>query len=198
MSFYYQSVENTCAALHTNLENGLNEVNYQKNLNKYGKNCLTKNNKTSFIKKILNAIKEPMLIILLISFLITLSINIFRYFSFGVSDFGECFGILGAIILSVVITLIMEGSSEKAFNTLNKIYDNVVIKVIRQGKVVMVSQANVVVGDILILEPGDKIVADGRLFESNFLKIDESALTGESKPSNKNYNLIFDNHCCSL
>ena len=192
MSFYYQSVENTCAALHTNLKNGLNEVNYQKNLNKYGKNCLTKNNKTSFIKKILNAIKEPMLIILLISFLITLSINIFRYFSFGVSDFGECFGILGAIILSVVITLIMEGSSEKAFNTLNKIYDNVVIKVIRQGKVVMVSQANVVVGDILILEPGDKIVADGRLFESNFLKIDESALTGESKPSNKNYNLIFD------
>ena len=89
MSFYNQSIENTVLDLHTDLENGLNEVNYQKNLKQYGKNSLTKKTNASFLKKVLNAIKEPMLIILLISFLITFSINIFRFFSFGVSDFGS-------------------------------------------------------------------------------------------------------------
>ncbi len=192
MSFCNQSIEDTCKILKTDVNEGLNQVNYKKNLNRYGANRLTKNAKISFVKKIFNALKEPMLLILLISFLITFSINIFRFFSVGDSDFSECFGILGAIILSVAITLIMEGSSEKAFNTLNKIYDNVVVRVVRQGKTIMLNQENIVVGDVMILEAGDKVVADGRIIESNSLSVDESALTGESHPSNKNADKIFD------
>ncbi len=192
MNFHNQTALKTCEYLSTDIKNGLSELNHAKNLKKYGKNKLTAKGKENIFKKIFNAVKEPMLIILLISFLITFGINLVRQIRFGSADFGECLGILGAIVLSVTITLIMEGSSEKAFNALNKIYDNLVIKVIRQGRVIMVSQESVVVGDIVVLESGDKIVADGRLVEGLSLKVDEATLTGESLPTSKIHDAIYD------
>lgn len=186
MDYYRLSIPKTEQLLKSNIYNGLTLEGVKNSRIKHGENLIKKTNKTSLIKKIFLALKEPMMVILLISFFIALFTNVFKYFTTGDGDFFECAGILVAILLSVSITLIMEGSSQKAFEVLNKLYDNVYVKVIRDGQTVVVNQTEVCVGDIMILEGGDKVVADGRIIESTSLVVDESCLTGESLPVNKN------------
>jgi len=84
----------------------------------------------------------------------------------------------------------MEGSSEKAFEALNKLYDDVKVKTLRNGDAVWVAQTELTVGDIVCLDSGDKIFADGRLIECRGLSIDESCLTGESVSVTKFTNKI--------
>lgn len=192
MTFHDKTVTESINILNSNSTIGLNLKQIALNKQIYGTNVLTKNKKRSFVSRLFDSLKEPMLIILMFGFVLALGINIGRYFKTGEGDFGECFGILGAVILSVSITLIMEGSSERAFLALNKIYDNLVVKVIRQGKLITLPQSQIVVGDVVVLQVGDKVVADGRLIESNDLSIDESALTGESLPIKKNANTILN------
>lgn len=127
---------------------------------------------------------------LIFAAIITLAVNITRYFTGGEYNFLECVGIFAAIALSVVITIITEGKSAKAFETLNKINEDTLIKVIRNGEPQLITQKEIVVGDIIMIETGDKIVADGRLFSSNDLSVDESALTGESLPVKKDAEFV--------
>lgn len=190
MNFYDKPLDFIKRELNTDLTNGLSEKALEINVKKYGKNKLTQNKKQSFFERLFNSLKEPMILILLFGFILTLGINLGKYFKIGEGDFAECFGILGAIVLSVSITLIMEGSSQKAFAVLNKIYDNSAVRIIRAGKPILISQQDIAVGDIVIIESGDKIIADGRLIESNSLSVDESALTGESHSQNKNASII--------
>lgn len=103
----------------------------------------------------------------------------------GEGDYLECAGIFAAISLSVIITVVMEGKSAKAFEALSRISDSTQVKAVRAHQTVMVDQRDIVVGDILLLSTGDKIPADGRLLESVGLTADESALTGESIPAKK-------------
>ena len=103
----------------------------------------------------------------------------------GHFDWAECAGILVAILISVVLTVVMEGRSAKAFEELNKIKEGVEIKVVRGGIVQYVPQQELVVGDVVYLETGNKAAADGRLLESSSLTCDESSLTGESVPVEK-------------
>ena len=131
-----------------------------------------------------------MLVMLIFAAIITLAVNITRYFTGGEYNFLECVGIFAAIALSVVITIITEGKSAKAFETLNKINEDTLIKVIRNGEPQLITQKEIVVGDIIMIETGDKIVADGRLFSSNDLSVDESALTGESLPVKKDAEFV--------
>ncbi len=185
MNFHDKSLSEILTNFNVDKNYGLNSISAQNRLKKYGENRLSKSKKPNIFVKIINILKEPMLIILCFSFIITLGTSIGQYLKLGTPDFSECFGILGAILLSVFITLIMEGSSEKAFNALGKIYDNTPVKVIREGVVVLTNSNLITVGDVLLIESGDKITADGRLLESNTLSVDESALTGESKASEK-------------
>ena len=185
MTFHDKTAVECLKFLGSDINFGLSKKQLERNKNLYGKNTLTKSKRRSFFARVSDALKEPMLVILMFGFVLAFGVNLGKYFKTGTGDFGECFGILGAVVLSVTITIVMEGSSEKAFATLNKIYDNLVVKVVRLGKVVTIPQSEVVVGDILILESGDKIIADGRLVESAALTVDESALTGESLPSVK-------------
>ena len=127
---------------------------------------------------------------LIFAAIITLAVNITRYFTGGEYNFLECVGIFAAIALSVVITIITEGKSAKAFETLNKINEDTLIKVIRNGEPQLITQKEIVVGDIIMIETGDKIVADGRLFSSNDLSVNESALTGESLPVKKDAEFV--------
>ncbi|MBO5888926.1 MAG: HAD-IC family P-type ATPase, partial [Clostridia bacterium] len=158
---------------------------------KYGTNEITKPKGKSLFKRILEALSEPMLIILELSAIVTLGVNIGKALKSGNGDFYECLGIVFSILISVILTVVMEGKSQKAFETLSKVYDNILVKVKRNGNLVMLKQKEIVVGDILVLESGDKIVADGRLIKSNNLKIDESTLTGESNASSKNHEEIL-------
>lgn len=192
MSYHDKSIEYTVKALNSNVAQGLTLSAVKNGYSKFGKNVLSKKKKRSFFSKITEALSEPMLIILLFSFVIAFGVEIGKLLKTGEGNFSECLGILGAVVLSVSITLIMEGSSEKAFNKLDKIYDRVVVKVIRDGQTISVAKEFITVGDIVILESGDKVVADGRLVESNELTVDESALTGESAPCKKNANAILN------
>ena len=180
MNYYTLSVSQALNKLGIDKNLGINDKRVAKSREKYGANVFNKSKKKSVFSKILSSLKEPMLIILLFGFVLALGVSIGKYFKTRQADFSECLGIFFAISLSVIITIVMEGSSEKAFALLNNIYQNTTVKAIRNGKIVNVSQKDVVVGDIIIIETGDKIVADGRLIESNELLVDESALTGES------------------
>ncbi|MBO4251723.1 MAG: calcium-translocating P-type ATPase, PMCA-type [Clostridia bacterium] len=166
-------------------KNGLKESEVLLRAKKYGKNELTKKTAKSLFARIFAAIKEPMLLILLVGFTVTFGANMGKLIKTGVGDFTECFGILAAVVLSVAITLIMEGSSEKAFNALKNVSDGLAVKVVRGGRADYIPSKDLVVGDIVLVESGDKIVADGRLIECESLSIDESALTGESRSVEK-------------
>ena len=177
--------EELLAKAGTDREKGLTPEQVEKSRNTYGSNSFVRQGHESLAKKIWDASTEPMLLMLIFAAIITLAVNITRYFTGGEYNFLECVGIFAAIALSVVITVITEGKSAKAFEALNKINEDTLIKVIRNGEPQLVTQKEIVVGDIIMVETGDKIVADGRLLESNDLSVDESALTGESLPANK-------------
>ena len=95
-------------------------------------------------------------------------------------------------LLSVLITVLMEGKSAKAFEALNKWNSDSSVRVIRDGKVVLLPRSEVVTGDIVKLETGDKLPADGRLLLSSDLEVDESSLTGESVPVLKDAGFVAD------
>ena len=179
------ALEELLAKTGTDREKGLTPEQVEKSRNTYGSNAFVRQGHESLAKKIWDASTEPMLLMLIFAAIITLAVNITRYFTGGEYNFLECVGIFAAIALSVVITIITEGKSAKAFEALNKINEDTLIKVIRNGEPQLVTQKEIVVGDIIMVETGDKIVADGRLLESNDLSVDESALTGESLPVNK-------------
>ena len=179
------ALEELLAKTGTDREKGLTPEQVEKSRNTYGSNAFVRQGHESLAKKIWDASTEPMLLMLIFAAIITLAVNITRYFTGGEYNFLECVGIFAAIALSVVITVITEGKSAKAFEALNKINEDTLIKVIRNGEPQLVTQKEIVVGDIIMVETGDKIVADGRLLESNDLSVDESALTGESLAVNK-------------
>lgn len=158
----------------------------------YGSNLLTKKKQKSLIKRIIDALFEPMLIILEIAMLITLGVNLGKSLSGMGGDFIECIGIFLSILISVILTVYMEGKSQKAFELLSNISNKVSVKVIRNGETTLVNQQDLVVGDIVILQSGDKIFADGRLIESVKLSVDESTLTGESNPLEKTHAVTLD------
>lgn len=193
MEFYDKTAEKTVKALNTSINYGLTAKEANLRLKKYGENSLSRQKKKGFFSKVIDALKEPMLLILAFGFILSLGSCLGEFFKTKHADFSECVGILIAILLSVSITLFMEGSSEKAFLTLNRVYGDLTVKVVRDGTVIVVSQRNLVVGDIVILETGDKIVADGRLIYSENLRVDESMLTGESKEVSKNSEIVCPN-----
>ncbi len=190
MAVHNLSASSLAQQFNSDIEKGLSFSALNINLNKYGRNKLTEKKQEGIFSRIFSALREPMLLILLFGFIIAFGTNLGKYLKSKDADFFECFGILFAIILSVSITLFMEGSSRKAFKALSSIYDNVLVKVIRDGKIIVARQTDIVNGDIVLLETGDKIVADGRIIECSSLRVDESALTGESLAVEKNAEII--------
>ena len=187
---FMMSREELLAKTGTDSEKGLNPEQVEKSRSTYGTNSFVRQSHESLAKRIWDASTEPMLVMLIFAAIITLAVNITRYFTGGEYNFLECVGIFAAIALSVVITIITEGKSAKTFEALNKINEDTLIKVIRNGEPQLIAQKEIVVGDIIMIETGDKIVADGRLFSSNDLSVDESALTGESLPVKKDAEFV--------
>lgn len=187
---FMMSREELLAKTGTDSAKGLNPEQVEKSRSTYGTNSFVRQSHESLAKRIWDASTEPMLVMLIFAAIITLAVNISRYFTGGEYNSLECVGIFAAIALSVVITIITEGKSAKAFEALNKINEDTLIKVIRNGEPQLITQKEIVVGDIIMIETGDKIVADGRLFSSNDLSVDESALTGESLPVKKDAEFV--------
>ncbi|MBR2384735.1 MAG: calcium-translocating P-type ATPase, PMCA-type [Clostridia bacterium] len=180
MKAYNLTVQEVLKNYGLNEKRGLSQEKVLKMREVYGKNETLSKKPKSFIKRLIDALSEPTLLILEFAWVVTLGVNVGKQLKNGSGDFLECVGILLAVALSASLTLIMEGKSQRAFEMLGKVYDKISVKVIRDGVITLIPKEQVVCGDVLLVETGDKIVADGRVIESNQLKIDESMLTGES------------------
>lgn len=191
MNSFQERKSETLKRLGTDPEIGLNDSEVTINREKYGSNSFTKEKGKSVLKRIFDAASEPMIVMLLAAALITLGVNLVQYFTGGETKFIECVGIFVAIFLAVGVTVLMEGKSEKAFEALNAIKEDIQVKVLRNGSITQISQNELVVGDILEIATGDMIPVDGRLLESSSLRVDESSLTGESQAVKKDEALIF-------
>lgn len=177
---------------------GLNEKRVIENREKYGVNAFTRQKPISMIQRILETLKDPMILMLIFAFLIAVAVNIAHHIQGSPTDFIECIGIFFAVVLSVAITVIMEGKSAKAFEAISKINEDIHVRVIRNSNVESILQKDIVVGDIVLIETGDKLPADGRILESVVLNIDEAPLTGESLPVEKNALAIIENEKTTL
>lgn len=185
MNEYSVPKEELIAHLHSDAESGLASGQAKLNAAEHGANTLTKVKPESLLMRIRRAATEPMILMLTAAGIIALAVNSIQAATGGEANYLECAGIFTAISLSVVITVVMEGKSAKAFEALSRINGNVPVKVLRDGAPLMLSHEDIVVGDILLLAAGDKIPADGRLVQSMGLAADESTLTGESTPARK-------------
>lgn len=190
MEFFKKTSNEVLNELGVNPALGLNDEEVKTSREKNGTNSFGEGEKVSLIKRIWDAATEPMLILLIIAAVITVAVNVANYMRGSEYNFIECIGIFVAIALCVVITVVTEGRSAKAFEELNKINEDTLVKVIRNGEAQYVTQGEIVVGDIMLLETGDKIVADGRLIETQELNVDESTLTGESDHVTKDENFV--------
>ncbi len=146
---------------------------------KSGKNELAKQKRTNPFVKFLKQFLDIMIIILLVAGIVSMCFG--EYLDGGI--------ILGIVLINAIIGFFQEQKAEKALESLKKM-SQAQAKVIRDGVITKVNCADIVVGDIIVLEAGDIVPADIRLYESAMLKCDESALTGESEPVLKNINVV--------
>ena len=164
---------------------GLTDERVAQNRERFGANELSQGKRVTLWQRIAGALSEPMTLLLLLAAGIMVGVNVVHLVTGGETDFFECAGVAIAIVLSVGISVIMEGRSAKAFEALRAIGADVRPQVLRNGQRVCISQKELVVGDIVYISTGDKLTADGRLLEAHGLVADESALTGESAPVEK-------------
>lgn len=140
---------------------------------KHGENTLTPPKRTPLWKLYLEKYKDPIIKILLLAAVISLGLAAIH------GEYVETIGIILAIVLATTIGFWFEMDAAKKFNVLTALGEESPVKVRRGGKVVEIARKDVVVGDVVIIEVGDEIPADGTLIESTDLQIDESSLTGE-------------------
>ena len=171
------------------IKNGLTDKEVLSNKNKYGSNAITNTKKNSFISLLIESLGDPIIRILLIA------LGIKTIFLIKDFDWYETVGIVIAIFLASFISSISEYGSEKAFEKLQEESSKIKCRVRRNGKVVEINVDEVVVGDIVLLEAGERIPADGIIVEGE-ISVDESTLNGESKEKYKypNHNSINDDH----
>ena len=177
--------------LNVSEQKGLSEERAVDNAVRFGVNELSRPDRESLLKKIWLSLTEPMILMLEAAAVIAFGVNYARGLSGEETEYIECVGIVVAVFLSVAISLIMEGKSAKAFEALNKIKEDIPVKVLRNGIARLIHQKDIVVGDIVFLETGAKIPADGRLLDSVDLRVEEASLTGESEAVKKDAEAVF-------
>jgi Ca2+-transporting ATPase len=152
---------------------GLTDAQVKESREKFGSNLLTPPQKTPLWKLFFEKFQDPIIRILLIAALLSLCI------SFIHNEYAETIGIFCAIFLATSVAFWFEMDANKKFDILNQVNDDIMIKVIRNGNLQEVPKKDIVVGDIVLLETGEEVPADGELLEAISLQIDESCLTGE-------------------
>lgn len=160
---------------------GLTDAQVLESRKKHGANILTPPEKDPLWKQYLEKFEDPLIIILLVAGALSIGISCYEFFGLGHNwtVFFEPIGIFIAILLATGLAFYFELRANKAFNLLNQVNDDEPVKVIRNGNAIEVPKKDIVVGDIVILNTGDEIPADGVLIEATMLSVDESSLTGE-------------------
>lgn len=184
---FTKNVEEVLQEVQTS-EAGLSFREAKTRLDANGKNVLSQKKKKSGFVKFLGQFKDVLIIVLLISCLVSVVIGIIQK---SYEEFIDAGIILIIVLVNAIIGYFQEKNSEKAMDSLKNL-TKPYCKVNRNGRTIKVKSEELVIGDIVVLEAGDIIPADLRLLESNSLKIEESALTGESVPVEKDATVILD------
>ncbi len=160
---------------------GLNDAQVLESRSKNGANMLTPPEKEPLWKQFLEKFGDPLIIILLIAGVLSIGISCYEYFGLneGAAVFFEPVGIFVAILLATGLAFYFELQADKEFTLLNQVNDDEPVEVIRNGNTTMVPRKDIVVGDIVVLNTGEEVPADGELLEATSLQMDESTLTGE-------------------
>ncbi len=160
---------------------GLTDAQVEDSRNRNGANVLTPPRKQSLFSRFLEKFKDPLIIILLIAGVLSVGISCYEYYGLGhdAGVFFEPAGIFMAILLATGLAFVFELKADREFELLNRVNDDEPVQVIRNGHPAQVPRKDVVVGDVVIINTGNEIPADGRLLEAVSLNIDESTLTGE-------------------
>ena len=160
---------------------GLTDAQVQESRLKHGANVLTPPAKEPLWKQLLEKFTEPLIIVLLIAGFASVGISLYEYFilASGPQVFFEPVGIFIAIFLATGLAFYFELQADKEFSILNQVNDDEPVEVIRNGSVTQVPRRDIVVGDVVVLNTGEEIPADGQLLEAVSLSVDESTLTGE-------------------
>ncbi|MDE7427051.1 MAG: calcium-translocating P-type ATPase, PMCA-type [Muribaculaceae bacterium] len=159
-----------------------------------GENILTPPAKDPLWKRFLKKFSDPLIVILMIAGVLSVCISCYEYWGLneGAGVFFEPIGIILAIILATGLAFIFELKADKEFALLNKVNDDEPVQVIRNGMVRQTARKDVVVGDIVLLNTGEEVPADGELLEAVMLNVDESTLTGEPMCHKTTDESVFD------
>ena len=160
---------------------GLTDAEVLESRKKYGVNILTPPEKEPLWKQFLEKFTDPLIIILMIAGVLSIGISVYEYFGLneGSTVFLEPIGIFVAILLATGLAFYFELKADKEFAILNQVNDDELVEVIRNGNATQIPKKDVVVGDIVIINTGAEVPADGELLECVSLNVDESTLTGE-------------------
>ena len=160
---------------------GLTAAQVAESRAKYGENVLTPPAKEPLWRQFLDKFRDPLIIILLIAGVLSIVISCYEYFCMddGMTVFFEPVGIFVAIMLATGLAFYFEYQADKEFTILNQVNDDEPVEVIRNANTTQIPRRDVVVGDIVLINTGEEIPADGELIEATLLHVDESTLTGE-------------------
>lgn len=160
---------------------GLTDAEVSESRRKNGVNILTPAKKEPWWKRFFEKFSDPLIIILMVAGTLSIGISCYEYWGLGQSSgvFFEPVGIFIAILLATGLAFVFELKADKEFALLNQVNDDEPVQVIRNGNAMQIAKKDVVVGDIVILNTGEEVPADGELLEAVSLNIDESTLTGE-------------------
>lgn len=174
---------------------GLTKQEVEESRRLHGENVLTPPEKISLWKQFLEKFDDPIIKILLVAWVLSMviaGVHCWGPEAKGLTAFLEPVGIFFAIMLASCVGFAFEVKANKAFDVLNTVNDDIMVKVIREGNICQVSRKEVVVGDIVVLETGEEIPADGHLLEAISLQVNESTLTGEPMISKTTREEDFD------
>lgn len=179
MKEYLQSSDEVLAFLGADAKTGFGDAAAAEKLAKNGKNKLVQAKKASLLSRIFSQIADPMVLVLLGAAIISGVTS-----ALAGESFADVFIILAVVVINTVLGVVQESKAEKAIDALKEMAA-ATSRVMRGGKIQTIKSEELVAGDIVLLEAGDAIPADGRILECASLKIEEAALTGESVPSEK-------------
>lgn len=187
MEEYKQTIEEVKKVTEADPDTGLSSQEVDERRKKQGLNKFDEAPKESMIKKLFRSLSDFTTIILLVAAVI----SFYTAFATEHGDLFEGLLIIAIVVINSVLAIVQEGNAEKALESLQDM-NKQTATVIRDGKVTTVESEQLVVGDILVLESGDAISADARLIEASQLRVEESALTGESEAVEKDAAFIAE------
>lgn len=181
MKAHNQKLDNLIASLETDISTGLSSSEAENRIKKFGENKLREKAKKTFLQRFIDQFKDVMIIILIIAAITSFVIACIEK---NPKEFFEPALIMLIVIINAIMGVMQESKAEKALDALKNM-SAPHAKVIRDGQKAIIDSSLIVPGDIILLEAGDFVPADARLIQSASLKSEESALTGESVPSEK-------------